>query len=126
MSARATAAGAACAALAALLLLASCGPATRPEIVPGADAGRGHDLIVRYGCGACHTIGGDTGADGRVGPPLTGFRQDRFIAGSLPNTPAQVVRWIENPQAILPGTIMPDLGVTHQQAKDIADYLYGQ
>lgn len=106
-------------------LVAGCGG--QRQLVPGASAGAGHDLIVHYGCGACHVIGGVDMANGHVGPPLKNFKQSfPFIVGKLPNTPDNVARWIENPQAILPNGIMPNLGVTPQQARDIAAYLYTQ
>jgi cytochrome c1 len=35
-----------------------------------------------------------------------------------------LIRWIETPQAIEPGTAMPNLGVTEQRARDMAAYLY--
>ncbi|HKN92977.1 MAG TPA: c-type cytochrome [Thermoleophilaceae bacterium] len=109
------------------VLAAGCGAATKPEVVPGASVSQGHDLIAHYGCGACHQIGGVAGADGHVGPPLKNFKKNiPFIVGKLPNTPANAARWIQNPQAILPQGIMPNLGVTPQQARDIAAYLYTQ
>ncbi len=81
----------------------------------------------RYGCGACHQIGGIEQANGHVGPPLRHFKSNvPFIIGKLPNTAANVERWIQHPQAIAPGTIMPDLGVTPAQAREIAAYLYTQ
>jgi cytochrome c len=123
MSRRATAA---LLALAAGAAAAGCG-GTRAQQVPGASAKQGHDLIAKYGCGACHEIGGVDSANGHVGPPLKNFKKNvPFIVGRLPNTPSNVARWIENPQAIAPGSIMPNLGVTPQQALDIAAYLYTQ
>jgi cytochrome c len=110
--------------VAAALLAAGCGPATNAVVIPGSSAQRGRQLIGYYGCGACHQIDGVDMADGHVGPSLRNFAQRRFIVGELPNTPAQVERWIENPQAIHPTTIMPALGVNAQQAKDIVAYLY--
>jgi cytochrome c1 len=59
-----------------------------------------------------------------VGPPLTSFARRTYIAGEVPNTLEYLVRWIEMPQAIEPGTAMPNLGVTEDQARDIAAYLY--
>jgi cytochrome c1 len=35
-----------------------------------------------------------------------------------------MMRWIENPKAVDEKTVMPNLGVTHQEARDIAGYLY--
>jgi cytochrome c2 len=105
-------------------LLAACGAASRGPDVRGGESSHGPQLIAAYGCGACHAIGGVSGADGRVGPSLKGFADRRYIAGRLPNTPANLVRWIINPQAVDPGTLMPDLDVGDPQARDIAAYLY--
>jgi cytochrome c len=85
---------------------------------------RGKELIVGYGCGGCHVIPGVHAARGMVGPPLLYFSQRTMIAGELPNTPANLVRWIENPKAVEPHTAMPDLGLTEDQAYDVAAYLY--
>lgn len=90
----------------------------------GGSAARGIAAISHYGCGSCHTIPGVSGAFGRVGPPLTGIGSRFYVAGVLQNTPANMVKWIENPPAIDEHTVMPKLGVTHQDAIDIAGYLY--
>jgi cytochrome c1 len=59
-----------------------------------------------------------------VGPPLDAWAEREFIAGSLPNEPDALIDWIVNPQAIEPGTAMPTLGVTPEEARDMAAYLY--
>jgi len=41
----------------------------------------------------------------------------------LSNDPAFLHRWIKNPQAIKPSTIMPDLGLSDQQINDLVAYL---
>jgi cytochrome c len=92
--------------------------------VPQGNARQGKDWIVQYGCGSCHTIGGIPGADAKVGPPLTDFYERDYVAGRLPNTWDNLVKWIQNPQSIEPGTAMPDLGVSETEARDIAAYLY--
>jgi cytochrome c2 len=107
------------------LALAGCGGGTRPAGAPG-NPDRGRDLIVHYGCGACHQIGGVESADGRVGPSLHGLRKRATIAGKLANTPAEAARWIRDPQRIVPGNDMPDLGVSPTEARDIVAYLYTQ
>ncbi|HEY8470224.1 MAG TPA: c-type cytochrome [Longimicrobiales bacterium] len=99
-------------------------PASRAPAVPGGDAERGASLLAAYGCGACHAIPGVKGADALVGPPLTGWAERRYIAGSLVNTPENLMRWIMTPQAIEPGTAMPDLGVDEAAARDMAAYLF--
>ena len=114
--------------IAALLVVAAlaagCGNATAPSLVPGADPKQGAKLIERYGCGSCHEISGIEGASGRVGPSLVHFKDIRFIAGEIPNNTGNAVRWVMHPQKIEPGTIMPDLGVSEPEARDIAAYLY--
>jgi cytochrome c len=59
-----------------------------------------------------------------VGPPLTMFAQRAYIAGQLPNEPDNLIRWIQDPQTVEPGTAMPDLGVDTSTARDMAAYLY--
>ena len=59
-----------------------------------------------------------------VGPPLDHIAQRVYIAGVLPNEPDNMIRWIENPQAVDPKTAMPYMGVTPRDARDIAAYLY--
>lgn len=90
----------------------------------GGNPDRGPLLIRAYGCGTCHTIAGVSGANGLVGPPLTGIAQRSYIAGVLPNAPENLVRWIENPKAVDSLTAMPVLGVSPADARDIAAYLY--
>ncbi len=93
-------------------------------VIVGGDADRGKAAIAMYGCGSCHTIPGVRAATGMVGPPLMMWSRRTYIAGEVPNTPEFLVRWIETPQAIEPGTAMPNLGVTEGHARDIAAYLY--
>jgi len=92
--------------------------------MPGGDAERGAELIEVYGCPACHTIPGIRGADALVGPPLTGWVERAYIAGAVPNTPDNLLLWLQEPQQIEPGTAMPDMGITEQAARDIGAYLY--
>ena len=99
-------------------------PAEPVQYVNSGDAARGRDHIVRYGCGSCHVIPGLPRAKGRVGPQLTGLKYQIYIAGMLANLPESLASWIENPQKINPRTAMPNLGVTPEEAKDIAAYLY--
>jgi cytochrome c len=90
----------------------------------GGDADRGRAVIKKYGCNTCHTIAGVAGADGLVGPPLTGIAERMYIGGVARNTPANLVAWIENPKQFDSKTAMPNVGVTHRDAVDIASYLY--
>ncbi|HEX5236154.1 MAG TPA: c-type cytochrome [Silvibacterium sp.] len=114
-------------ALCACGAVAGCnaGNALRPyQVATGGNAEHGKELINSYGCGACHIVPGVQGARGLVGPPLLYFSQRTMIAGELPNTPDNLVRWIQNPKAVEPKTAMPNLGLSAEQANDIAAYLY--
>lgn len=92
--------------------------------VEGGDARRGAEVIGQYGCGSCHTIPGVRDATGLVGPPLLWWSRRTYIAGELPNTPENLVHWIRSPQSVEPHTAMPTLGLSDQQARDAAAYLY--
>ncbi len=107
-------------------VLSACidGESSRPPEVPGGDAERGRELIMGYTCGGCHVIPGVSAANGTVGPPLTDWVERQYIAGALWNTPENLMRWIMDPQAIEPGTAMPNMGVTEEEARHMAAYLY--
>ncbi len=64
------------------------------------------------------------GANGMVRPPLNAWSQRVYIAGQLPNTPANLIGWLQNPQAFRPGSAMPNLGVSETDARNMAAYLY--
>jgi mono/diheme cytochrome c family protein len=94
----------------------------RQEIRAG-DPRRGRDMVATYGCGSCHVIPGVDNARGTVGAPLTDFGDRHYIAGSLLNTPENLTLWILAPESVEPGTAMPAVGVSAEDAWDIAAYL---
>ena len=106
------------------LVIAGCSaPMTRPQQVGAGDPGIGRRLISDYGCVSCHVVPGVASTPSYVGPPLDHWGQRSYIAGALSNNQENLVRWITDPQRIEPGTAMPDLGVTEQDATNIAAYL---
>lgn len=115
--------------VAVLLLCAGC-QGNNPEygvavtIVTGGDPGRGRTVIEQYNCGSCHTIPGVSGARGPVGPPLSWFSRRSYIAGEMPNTPDNLVRWVRSPELVEPSTAMPRVGLDVQQSRDVAAFLY--
>lgn len=118
---------AACAVACAALWLASCQQAQlerKAEAMTGGNPRRGVAAINKYGCASCHTIPGVPGATALVGPNLQQVASRVYLAGVLPNTPDNMVRWIQHPRDVDPLTAMPNLGVTDQDARDIAGYLY--
>ena len=78
----------------------------------------------QYACTTCHLIPGMVGGTSHVGPPLHGIARRAYLAGRLPNTPENMVRWIRDPKSVSPDTLMPDLGVSEQHARDMVAYLY--
>lgn len=116
-------------AAAALLLVFAISGCEQSEIPQGmrvidGDPQSGEMLIRQYGCPACHTIPGIGAADGIVGPPLDAFALRAFIAGQHPNTPDNLVRWIMDAPEMAPDTAMPDMGISENEARHIAAYLY--
>ena len=107
-----------------VLVLNACSARREVSAVPGGHPDRGEQEFVNYGCGSCHAIDGWGKPKGHVGPPLSGVAERSMIAGEIPNTPENMIRWIQNPQAVEPNTMMPNLGVSDAVARDLAAYLY--
>ena len=110
---------------AALLGTAACGPpdsAGGPVRPPG-DAERGRKLLAQYQCGSCHAIPGVPSSLGQEAPPLQSFGLRSYIAGRVANRPDLLAQWIAQPQALVPDTKMPNMGVWPQDAQDMAAYL---
>jgi cytochrome c2 len=106
-----------------LLMLVGCG--LLPMAVPtGGDSAAGRQELYRLGCGSCHNIPGIVGAHGKVGPSLEGIAGHSYVAGQLPNQPPNMERWIQHPHSVHPDSLMPELGLTDTQSRDIAAYLY--
>jgi cytochrome c2 len=96
------------------------------KVVTHGDPARGRRLLASgvHGCTTCHRIPGIGGVQGVVGPPLDGLAQRGFIAGQLPNVPGVLIAFLENPPALVPNTGMPNVGLTPEEARHIAAYLY--
>ncbi|CAN7559445.1 c-type cytochrome [Acidovorax sp. LjRoot129] len=102
----------------------ACGRTTE-TVAPttAVDVQRGRQALHQYACTACHSIPGVTGPAAFVGPPLDRFSTRGLIAGTLSNTPDNMVQWLMHTQKVKPGTAMPELGVAPQDARDMAAYL---
>lgn len=72
----------------------------------------GKKIYQERGCAACHVI---SGAGGKVGPDLTtiGKTMDSEF----------LYKWLKNPQAVKPATIMPNLNLTDKELKPLVKYL---
>ena len=95
-------------------------PAAEPT---GAEAVAGKQVISSVGCGSCHAIRGTT-LKGTFGPDLTHFGSRGGIAAyTLPNTPANLLRWIQDPQGVKPECKMPQIPLPLQQQQQLVAYL---
>lgn len=109
--------------LALMVLISACHGQT-DVARPVGSAQLGAITIGRQTCGSCHAIPGIEGADGRVGPPLAHFASQQTIVGKLPNSPGNLKRFLKAPRAVVANGAMPDLGLSDDQVRDIAAYLY--
>jgi cytochrome c1 len=105
-------------------LSTACTEATRLSSPAPGDPAHGKLLLRQYACGSCHKIPGVADALGNVGPSLEAVGSRIYLAGMLPNTPANMVLWIQAPQQVDPLTAMPDLQVPEQHARDMTAYLH--
>src|SRR4051795_1859765 len=105
-----------------LLFLVACDDGTRRQaaFMTGGDPDRGKAAISKYGCSSCHHIKGVPGAVSKEGPPLDDIASRVYLAGQLPNQPENMLRWIMHPHAIVPRTVMPEMGVSETDGRDIS------
>ena len=96
------------------------------RLITGGDPGRADAAMRRYGCGGCHAIPGIPGADGQVGPPLSGLIHRVYIGGVTTNSPDHLIQWIMEPQKFSPNSAMPRTGISEAEARDVAAYLYAK
>ena len=89
----------------------------------GSAAAQGAELFQQLTCGNCHTIAG-TSAQGKIGPDLTHIA-GRFTlaAGRFQNNPANLARWLADPQSVKPDSHMPNFQLTDSQVHQLSSYL---
>ena len=84
--------------------------------IPSGEASQGQKIFTQKTCVACHTRG--------IGPDLTHVgSRETLAAGVLENTPANMARWLKNPQAVKPGSYMPNFNLTDAEVKALTAYL---
>jgi len=96
----------------------------REQRLPARAAGaEGQRIFGRTACINCHTVAG-TAANGHFGPDLTHLMsRDTIASGAVPNTPANLRRWIQDPNAIKPGCKMPAMGLSDPELDAVTQYL---
>jgi cytochrome c len=109
-------------------LRAGVNPLPSPQVsqrVVGGDSVEGQKILANntHGCATCHVIPGVPGARGVVGPPLSGFGNRSFIAGTLPNRPGVLIAFVRDAPALVPKTAMPRMDLAEKEARHVAAYL---
>jgi cytochrome c oxidase subunit 2 len=83
----------------------------------------GRQIFETTACINCHTISG-TVADGRFGPDLTHLMsRDTIASGAAPNTPENLKTWIQEPDSIKPGSLMPAMKLSDHDLNALTAYL---
>ncbi len=87
------------------------------------DAVKGEQIFLQGACVGCHTVNG-TKAIGKVGPNLTHLASRKNFAGAiLENTPQNLALWLQDPQKMKPGTLMPRLNLSQADINALVAYL---
>ena len=83
----------------------------------------GRHVFESTACLNCHAINGTNG-NGRFGPDLTHLMSRLTIAaGAAENTPENLHLWIQNPDAIKPGSLMPAMKLNDADLDALVRYL---
>ncbi len=83
----------------------------------------GRRVFETTACINCHAISG-TAATGRFGPDLTHLMSRQTIAsGAAENTTENLHTWIQNPDAIKPGSLMPAMKLSDPDLDALVRYL---
>lgn len=88
---------------------------------PGVDKGR--DVFLTTACINCHSVRG-TVANGRFGPDLTHLmRRDTLASGSVPNDAGNLKAWVDDPDHLKHGALMPAMGLDDRDLDALVAYL---
>jgi cytochrome c oxidase subunit 2 len=86
-------------------------------------AAEGQTVFMRNACINCHAVSG-TMANGRFGPDLTHLAsRDTIASGAIQNTPENLRKWIDNPNSMKPGCLMPPMHLNDRDLDAITAYL---
>lgn len=88
------------------------------------DPAIGRQLVDQYACLACHQVPGFEGPQGSLGPSLAGIGSRPTIGGRVPNSAATLTTFLQNPQAVDPQNRMMSVGVSEEDARHIAAFLF--
>src|SRR5712672_1788999 len=95
---------------------------TKPAQVSDA-VNEGRRIFETTACINCHSISGSV-ADGRFGPDLTHLMsRDTIASGAAPNNSENLKMWIQDPDSIKPGSLMPAMKLNDHDLDALTAYL---
>jgi cytochrome c oxidase subunit 2 len=86
-------------------------------------AQQGKVIFLSQSCVNCHQVRG-TPAGGKYAPDLTHLMSRQTLAsGMVPNTPENLRKWLDDPQKVKPGCLMPAFGLSDRDRDLVLRYL---
>lgn len=79
--------------------------------------------LFEQSCLSCHAVEA-TDTEPMAGPNLGNFSSRNKLVGIRENNEKYLKEWIQDPEGMKPGNLMPDLGVSDEEADALVEYLY--
>lgn len=108
-----TAAAVAVASIAVLTIEGARAPIVHVPAVTSPSVLAGREVFGRNGCAACHSI---NGKGGKIGPDLT------HVGTRRPDAEWHF-RHFKDPQAVVPGSLMPKIDLSERELRELTDYM---
>jgi cytochrome c oxidase subunit 2 len=84
---------------------------------------KGQEVFLLQSCINCHRVRG-TPAKGTYAPDLTHLMSRQTLAsGMVPNTAENLRKWLDDPQQVKPGCLMPAFALSNRHRELLVRYL---
>ena len=97
--------------------------ATPTPIASTGEFAEAHSLFRAKGCIACHMAPGIPEAVGTIGPDLEGLASRAMIADVMELSEENLAKWIHDPQAMKPDTVMLNVGLSDPEVETLVTWL---
>jgi len=94
-----------------------------PEMPYWGDAKKGEEIVASIGCLGCHNLEEPKDTVKRTRDTLNREHGPALVGMSSKTSKAWIFQWLKDPQRYHPGTRMPDLRLTDNEAADAAAFL---
>ena len=103
--------------------VAEVAPATPAPVASTGEFAEAHELFRSKGCIACHIAPGIPEAVGTIGPDLNGLASRAMIADVMELTEENLAKWIHDPVAMKPDTVMLNVGLSDPEVETLVTWL---